>query len=78
MEVDGDTVFSKEIKTFQSINLITNFKIIIKESNVEYKDILNYTFAILKNSITISKIDNYKNIIELLDFIFLFIVLHQK
>lgn len=53
--------YIKEIKIFQTTNLITNFKIIIKESNVECEDVvLNHTFALLKNSIIISKINNYK------------------
>ena len=32
--------YIKEIKIFQTTNLITNFKIIIKESNVEYEDVV--------------------------------------
>jgi len=35
----------------KSENLITKFKIIIKESNIEYKDIMNYTIAIIEKRV---------------------------
>jgi hypothetical protein len=62
--------------------LITNFKIILKETEVEYKDVLNWTFSIIdkkvKDSIAIFiKFENNKNenqfakyLLEVLDFIF--------
>jgi len=66
-----------------SQKLITKYKIIIKESNVEYKDILNWTFAIvnrkLKESIfkfiSFSEKEFYEEkftryLLELLDFSF--------
>lgn len=66
-----------------SNNLITKFKIIIKQSNVAYKDVLNFTFSVLLKKIIKILVD-YKEIIdkrnkekmlvkailEILDFIF--------
>jgi len=44
-----------------SNHLITRFKIIVKESNVEYKDIMNYTLAIINKRVerSIKKFDIY-------------------
>lgn len=44
---------------FKSKDLIIRFKIIIKESNIEYKDVINYSIAIIEKSIlnAISKIE---------------------
>lgn len=45
-------VFKHVFKFYINSNkLASKFKIIIKESNVEYKDVLNYTLAILNNKI---------------------------
>ena len=45
-------VFKHAFKFYINSNkLVSKFKIIIKESNVEYKDVLNYTLAILNNKI---------------------------
>ncbi|HEX7870549.1 MAG TPA: antiviral reverse transcriptase Drt3b, partial [Chryseobacterium sp.] len=45
----------------QSNKLAARFKAIVKESNVEYKDILNYTFSVLNNKIEyiLVKFDEY-------------------
>jgi len=66
-----------------SNRLITKFKIIVKQSNVAYKDILNFTFSVLHKKIIKILIDyeeiiNKRNkertlvkaILEVLDFIF--------
>lgn len=37
--------------SFNPDNLITHYKILIKESNVDYKDVLNYSLALLNNII---------------------------
>jgi hypothetical protein len=37
--------------SFDPDNLITQYKILIKESNVDYKDVLNYSLALLNNII---------------------------
>lgn len=44
-----------------SNHLITRFKIIVKESNVEYKDIMNYTLAIINKRVerSIKKFEKY-------------------
>lgn len=52
-EEENITIVSKHVFKFY-INpnkLASKFKTIIKESNVEYKDVLNYTLAILNNKI---------------------------
>lgn len=36
---------------FNSDHLITDYKILIKESNIDYKDVLNYSLALLNNII---------------------------
>lgn len=41
----------KFLFSFNPDNLITQYKIIIKESNVDYKDVLNYSLALLNNII---------------------------
>jgi len=46
---------------FSSNNVITRFKSIIKESGVEYKDIMNYTLAVLDNKTT-KLIKKYKSL----------------
>lgn len=48
---------------FSSNNVITRFKSIIKESGVEYKDIMNYTLAVLDNK-TNKFIKKYKSLEE--------------
>jgi hypothetical protein len=84
-EEDGTTpIRKKKGKIYISSNsLITKFKTIIFESNIEYKDILNYTFAIIERKIN-SLVKNYfriidekntekdfiKALLELLDFVF--------
>jgi hypothetical protein len=52
-EEDEVTIIRKHIFKFyvNPNKLATKFKTIIKESNVEYKDVLNYTLAILNNKI---------------------------
>lgn len=75
-EKDGDIYVSANL-------LITKFKIIVKDSNVDYKDILNFTFSvffkkILKILIDYGEIIDKKNkekilvkaILEILDFVF--------
>lgn len=49
---------------FKLKNFITRFKIIIKESNVEYKDVVNYSIAIIEKKAleVIFKIENEENI----------------
>jgi len=68
---------------FDSNKLITKFKTIIFESRIEYKDILNYTFAIIERRLR-SLIKSYfkifpekntekefvKSLLELFDFVF--------
>ncbi len=67
----------------KSENLITKFKIIIKESNIEYKDIMNYTIAIIEKRVTalVNKFEKEENqnkyikvflsyILEVLNFLF--------
>ncbi|OQB30051.1 MAG: Reverse transcriptase (RNA-dependent DNA polymerase) [Bacteroidetes bacterium ADurb.Bin174] len=51
---DSETTLLNDYKTnfyFDPTKLITQYKIIIKETGVEYKDVLNYTLAILHNKI---------------------------
>ena len=45
---------------FSSDNVITRFKSFVKESNVEYKDIMNFTLAVLDNKIS-KLIKKYKS-----------------
>lgn len=67
----------------KSQNLITRFKIIVKESNIEYKDIINYSIAIVEKRIfkIVKKYEKEENkelytkalisyILEVLDFVF--------
>jgi hypothetical protein len=54
---------SNPILYFSSNNVITRFKSIIKESEVEYKDIMNYTLAVLDNK-TNKLIKKYKSLEE--------------
>lgn len=53
----------KPILYFSSNNVITRFKSIIKESGVDYKDIMNYTLAVLDNN-TKKLIKKYKKLEE--------------
>jgi hypothetical protein len=52
-EDENITIFDKHAFKFyiNSNKLASKFKTIVKESNVEYKDVLNYTLAILNNKI---------------------------
>ncbi len=49
---------------FKSKDFITRFKIIIKESNIEYKDVINYSIAIIEKKAlkVILKIEKEENI----------------
>jgi hypothetical protein len=49
IEIDNSSEDDKKLFTLyvSSNNLITRFKSIVKETNVKYKDVLNYTLAIL-------------------------------
>ena len=40
---------------FNSDHLITDYKILIKESNIDYKDVLNYSLALLNNIVIFPK-----------------------
>ena len=51
----------KQILYFSSNNVITRFKSIIKESKVDYKDIMNYTLAVLDNK-TNKLVKKYKKL----------------
>lgn len=56
-----DEVLKKLNFECDSNHLITRFKILVKESNVEYKDIMNYTLAIINKRVerSISKFEKY-------------------
>ncbi|MDY0194107.1 MAG: antiviral reverse transcriptase Drt3b [Aliarcobacter butzleri] len=69
--------------SLKSNDVITKFKIIVKETNIEYKDILNYSIATIEKRFlrTIKKLENSENkkmyvdmfvtfTIQLLDFLF--------
>ena len=62
---EGDVLEDDEQSTpilyFSSNNVITRFKSIIKESDVEYKDIMNYSLAVLDNK-TSKIIKKYKSL----------------
>lgn len=60
-EVLEDEAKTAPILYFSSNNVITRFKSIIKESNVEYKDIMNYSLAVLDNK-TNKLINKYKSL----------------
>lgn len=60
-EVLVDNEQSTSILYFSSNNVITRFKSIIKESEVEYKDIMNYSLAVLDNK-TSKLIKKYKSL----------------
>jgi hypothetical protein len=60
-EVLEEDELSNPILYFSSNNVITRFKSIIKVSEVEYKDIMNYTLAVLDNK-TIKLIKKYKSL----------------
>lgn len=62
-EVLVDDEQPNSILYFSSNNVITRFKSIIKESGVEYKDIMNYTLAVLDNK-TNKFIKKYKSLEE--------------
>jgi hypothetical protein len=59
--VEDDGVLKKLSFECNSNHLITRFKILVKESNVEYKDIMNYTLAIINKRVerSINKFENY-------------------
>jgi hypothetical protein len=59
--VEDDGVLKKLNFECDSNHLITRFKILVKESNVEYKDIMNYTLAIINKRVerSISKFEKY-------------------
>lgn len=48
---------------FSSNNVITRFKSIIKETNIDYKDIMNYSLAVLDNK-TMKLVNKWKSIKE--------------
>lgn len=56
-----EEIFQKLNFKCNSNKLITKFKIIIKESNVEYKDIMNFTLAIIGKRVerSINKFEKY-------------------
>ncbi|MDP3946533.1 MAG: antiviral reverse transcriptase Drt3b [Lutibacter sp.] len=58
---DNDGVLKKLTFECDSNHLITRFKILVKESKVEYKDIMNYTLAIINKRVErgINKFENY-------------------
>jgi len=62
-EDDGFT--KKLIFECNSNHLITRFKILVKESNVEYKDIMNYALAIINKRIerSVKKFENYYSLL---------------
>ncbi len=62
-EVLEDDEQSNSILYFSSNNVITRFKSIIKESQVEYKDIMNYSLAVLDNK-TSKLIKKHKSLKE--------------
>lgn len=49
--IEGTSIFYKGNMYVNSNNLIRDFKIILKESNVEYKNILNYTLSIIERKL---------------------------
>lgn len=49
--IEGANIFYKGNIYINSNNLIRDFKIILKESNVEYKNILNYTLSIIERKL---------------------------
>jgi hypothetical protein len=59
--IEDDGVLRKLNFECDSNHLITRFKILVKESNVEYKDIMNYTLAIINKRVerSISKFEKY-------------------
>lgn len=65
--VEDDGVIKKLTFECNSNHLITRFKILVKESKVEYKDIMNYTLAIINKRIerNIKKFEDYYS--ELVD-----------
>lgn len=81
---EGESFNEKQGNIYISSNsLITKFKIIIRQSNVAYKDILNFTFSVLYKKIIkiltdYASISNVKNkekllvkaLLEILDFVF--------
>lgn len=59
--VEDDEVLKKLNFECDSNHLITRFKILVKESNVEYKDIMNYTLSIINKRVerSINKFEKY-------------------
>lgn len=47
-QIDDDKIIKKGFININARKLIVNFKTILKESNVEYKDILNYSLSVLE------------------------------
>jgi hypothetical protein len=62
-EKENEDEQTSPILYFSSNNVITRFKSIIKESEVEYKDIMNYTLAVLDNK-TSKLIKKHKSLEE--------------
>lgn len=62
-EKENEDEPTNPILYFSSNNVITRFKSIIKESKVEYKDIMNYTLAVLDNK-TSKLIKKHKSLKE--------------
>jgi len=86
-DIESDTIEDTNEKTgtiyVSSNKLITKFKTIIKETKIDYKDILNYTLSLIERKITkiihnYQVLDSKKNsekefikaILEILDFTF--------
>jgi len=89
IENNDDTIIFNSYLNSQK--LITKFKTIIKETNINYKDILNWTFAIIDRKIKTAYVkfinlddkltyeDKFTNyILEVLDFSFFIYVVHPR
>lgn len=63
--IDNKEDLEKENQSlyFSSNNVITRFKSIIKECNIDYKDIMNYSLAVLNNK-TLKLVNKWKTIKE--------------
>ncbi len=85
---DENIVFNSYLN---SQKLITKFKTIIKETNIKYKDILNWTFAIIDRKIKTAHVkfinlddklayeDKFSNyLLEVLDFSFFIYAVHPR
>lgn len=60
---DKDSEKENESLYFSSNNVITRFKSIIKESNIDYKDLMNYSLAVLDNK-TLKLVNKWKSLKE--------------